>query len=147
MSRPVKVLTWEIEAIEYMARTGARLAEAATVVGQQIPSKEIEAIERRKGFQELLQETRNRYFIQLATSPTWKKDTAIGLLVADAQSLRDEGSYDKASECVFKAAKMAGWVGVEGQVNVFGELTQKDLDKIREDITRAKGNELSQRPN
>ena len=147
MARPTKVLTWEIEAAEYMGRTGSSLAEAATAVGVQVTSKELDSIERRKGFQELVREARNRHFIDLATSPTWKKDTAIGVLLADGQKLREDGSYDKASECVFKAAKMAGWVGIEGQVNVFGDLTQKDLDKIREDLTRVKTNGSEQRPN
>lgn len=119
-----------------MARTGSNLAEAATAVGVQIPSKDIETILRRKSFQELLQESRNRFFIKLATSPTWKKDSAIGMLLADAEKLRAEGSYDKAAECVFKVAKMSGWVGPESQVSVFGELSQRDLDAIRESVTK-----------
>lgn len=147
MSRPLKLETWQIEAAEYMARTGAGLPEAATAVGVQVPSVELDRLMRRKSFQDILLESKNRFFIGLATSPTWKKDTAIGMLLADAEVLRRDGSPDKASECVFKAAKMAGWVGVEGQVNVFGELTQKDLDKIREDLTRAKGNEGSKSVN
>lgn len=147
MGQPKKLEDWLIEAAEYMAATGSTLQVAATVLSKQIPSTEIAAILRRKSFQELLAEARNRFFIKTATSPTWKKDTAIGMLMSDAERLRAEGSYDKASECVFKAAKMAGWVGVEGQVNVFGELSQKDLDKIREDLTRVKSNVASQRPN
>jgi hypothetical protein len=147
MSRPLKIEDWQIEAAEYMARTGSTLQEAATAVGKQIPSSEIDNILRRKSFCQALAEAKNRFFIQLATSPTWKKDTAIGMLMADGEKLREQQSYDKAAECVFKAAKMAGWVGVEGQVNVFGELTQKDLDKIREDLTRVKSNVASQRPN
>jgi hypothetical protein len=136
MSRPLKIANWEIEAAEYMARTGATLQEAATACGQQIPSKDIDNILRRKSFGALLAEARNRYFIQLATSPTWKKDTAIGMLMADAEKLRLQQSYDKAAECVFKAAKMAGWVGPESQVSVFGELSQRDLDAIRESVTK-----------
>lgn len=129
-------MSWEIEVAEYMARTGSTIAEAATAAGVQVASTQLDAVERRKSFQELLREARNRYFIQLATSPTWKKDTAIGILIADGQKLREAGAFDKASECVFKAAKMAAWVGPESTVSVFGELSQRDLDAIRESVTK-----------
>lgn len=136
MARPFKVLTWEAEAAEYMARTGSTLAEAANAVGVQVPSKDIDSILRRKTFVQALWEARHRFFAQLAMSPNWKKDTAIGKLMSLAQKLEDEGSHDKAAECIFKAAKMAGWVGPESQVSVFGELSQRDLDAIRESVTK-----------
>src|SRR5271155_4728305 len=98
MSRPLKLENWEIEVAEYMARTGSTVAEAATACGKQISSKDLDTLLRRKSFQDLLAEAKNRFFIQLATSPTWKKDTAIGILIADSDKLRAMGSYDKASE-------------------------------------------------
>jgi hypothetical protein len=136
MARPQKNENWEIEAAGYMARTGASLAEAATALGIQIPSKDIDTILRRKAFNQLLWEARHRYFNELAKSPDWNKDTAIGKLMVLAQRLEDEGSHDKAAECIFKAAKMADWVGPDSQVSVFGELSQRDLDAIRESVAK-----------
>ena len=136
MARPEKIVNWEIEAAQYMARTGATLGEAATFLGVQIPSKDLDTILRRKSFNQLLWEARHRYFSELAKSPNWNKDTAIGKLMALAQRLEDEQSYDKAAECIFKAAKMADWVGPESQVSVFGELSQRDLDAIRDSVAK-----------
>lgn len=138
MGRPHKLADWEIDAAEYMARTGASLTEAATFLGVQIPSKDVDTILRRKSFHRLLWEAKHRYFNELASSPNFKKDTAIGSLMTLADKLSAEGSFDKAAEVIFKVSKLMGWVGIEGQVNVFGELSQADLDKIREDLTRAK---------
>lgn len=136
MGRPHKLADWEIDAAEYMARTGASLTEAATFLGVQIPSKDVDIILRRKSFHKLLWEARHRFFNELAKSPNWNKDTAIGKLMALAQKLEEDQSYDKAAEVIFKAAKMADWVGPESTVSVFGELSQRDLDAIRESVQK-----------
>jgi hypothetical protein len=48
--------------------------------------------------------------------------------------LEDEGKHDKAADSLFKAAKIAGFVGPESTVSVFGELSQKDLEALRDTI-------------
>jgi hypothetical protein len=114
-----------------MARTGVSLEEAATELGQAITSGECRNILRRKSFNRLLWENRHRYFNQLSQDPNFKKDSILGKLIYLAQKLEDEGAYDKAAEAVLKAAKVAGFVGPESTVSVFGELSQADLDAIR----------------
>lgn len=147
MARPEKIEDWCLEAVELMARSGCSLRQAAMEMGKAVTSEECDIILRRSSFNKLLWEARHRYFNDLASNPSFKKDTAIGKLLSLAQKLEDSEEFDKAAEVMFKVGKMAGWVGVEGQVNVFGELTQKDLDRIREDLTRAKLNDAGKRPN
>lgn len=134
MARPEKITNWEIEAVELMARTGLSLTQAVAEMGLDITSEECDNVLRRKSFNKLLWEHRHRYFNQLANDPNFKKDTIIGKLVSLAQKLEDRGDYDKAAEAILKAAKVAGFVGPESTVSVFGELSQADLDAIRRKV-------------
>jgi len=103
-------------------------------MGLDITSEECDRTLRRKSFNKLLWEHRHRYFNQLANDPHFKKDTIIGKLVSLAQKLEERGDYDKAAEAILKAAKVAGFVGPESTVSVFGELSQADLDSIRRKV-------------
>ena len=125
---------WHLQATELMARTGMSLQEAIGELDVDITSQECDALIRRKSFNRLLWEARHRYFNDLGQNPNLKKDTIIGKLVFLAQRLEDQGDYDKAAEAILKAAKVAGFVGPESTVSVFGELSQADLDGIRKKL-------------
>lgn len=131
---PEKIDNWNIAAAELMARTGMTLQQAVAELDIQLTSLECDAVIRRKSFNRLLWEARHRYFNDLSNNPNFKKDTIIGKLVYLAQRLEDEGAYDKAAEAILKAAKVAGFVGPESTVSVFGELSQADLDQIRKKL-------------
>src|SRR5690242_14126578 len=134
MSRPELEASWHAEAIEIMVRTGCSLKQAAIELGVEISREDCDILLRRRSFNRRLWEERHRYFGQLATSPNFKKETIIGKLLALAQKLEDEGEHAKASDSLFKAAKIAGFVGPESTVSVFGELSQRDLEAIRESV-------------
>lgn len=136
MSRPEKELDWHGEAIELMVRTGISLKAAAIELGQEVTSQEADVLLRRRSFNRRLWEERHRYFAQLGNSPNFKKETVIGKLLHLAQLLEDEGKADKAADSLFKAAKIAGFVGPDSTVSVFGELSAKDLDAIRETVAK-----------
>lgn len=134
MARLEKIDNWNIAAAEIMARTGMTLVEAVNELGLDITSQECDALVRRKSFNRLLWESRHRYFNALATDPNFKKDTVVGKLVSLSQRLEDQGEYDKAAEAILKAAKVAGFVGPESTISVFGELSQADLDTIKRKV-------------
>jgi hypothetical protein len=134
MGRQEKLENWLIEAAEVMARNGVSLHEAAGILGVTVESDYCDTVLKRKSFNRLLWESRHRYFNQLANDPNFKKDTIIGKLVSLAQKLEDQELYDKAAEALLKAAKVAGFVGPESTVSVFGELSQADLDAIRRKV-------------
>lgn len=136
MARPEKLEDWMHEAVLLMARTGCGLRQAATELEVPLTAEECANILRRSSFLRLLWEARHRYFSQLGSDPNFKKDTAIGKLLNLAQRLEEEGQHDKASEVLFKIAKMQGWVGPESTVNVFGDLSDKDLKAIRENLEK-----------
>lgn len=136
MSRPAseKNETWYAPLAELMAQTGMGIKEAAGRLGLDLSSETLELVIHRKGFNRLLWEHRHRYFNSLANNPDFKKDTVIGKLISLAQKLEDEGAYDKAAEALLKCSKVAGFVGPESTVSVFGELSQADLDAIRKKV-------------
>ena len=133
-NKEAKLEAWLLEAIEMMARTGMSLAEAAAELNIIKTPLECETILRRKSFHRMLRESRNRYNNERATDPNFKKDTIVGRLISLSQKLEDEGAFDKAAEAVLKAAKVAGFVGPESTVSVFGSLSQADLDAIRKKL-------------
>ena len=135
MGRPHKTEDWHFEAAKMMAETGCSLKQAVAELDQNVTTEECALLVRRAFFQKLLWEARHRYFAQLGSDPNYTKDTAIGKLIALAQKLEEEGAHDKAAEVIFKIAKMTGWVGPESTVSVFGELSQRDLDAIRQQVT------------
>lgn len=138
MARPFLVEDWLLEAIELMVVHGMSLKQAAMELGQELTSEAAQTILRRKSFNKLLWESRNRYFSTLALDPNFKKETTIGKLLSLAQKLEDEGDHSKAADSIFKAAKIAGFVGPEQTVSVFGELSAKDLQGIKEALEKEK---------
>lgn len=144
MSRPIKLEDWLLEAVPHMVRTGASLKQVATELNIPVTNEECNTIVRRASFINLLWEERHRYFASLASSPNFKKDTLVGKFLFLGQKLEEEGAHDKAAEVLFKAAKAMGWIGPESTVSVFGELSQRDLDAIREKV---KNDSITQKAN
>jgi hypothetical protein len=136
MGRPERLEDWLLEAANIMARMGVSLKQAATILKHEVTSDEANVILRRASFNRLLWEARHRYFQELGNDPHFNKNVSIGKLLDLSRKLEEEGEYDKASEVLFKIAKMSGWVGVEGQVNVFADLSQRDLDQIRDKVSK-----------
>lgn len=132
----IKLENWHLEAADLMARTGCSLKQAATDLNQLASVEDCNALLKRATFQRVLWEARHRFFSALGADPNFKKETAIGRLLSLAQKLEVEGKYDSAAEVVFKIAKMNGWTGPESTVNVFGELSQKDIDSIRKKLSK-----------
>lgn len=131
--------TWWQPAAELMAREGLALDEAATRLKIAITSQEARSTQRSKPFQRLLLTERNRHFREIASNREWSKQTAVGILLDCCERLRAEGEFDKAAEVILKAAKILGWVGETGNVQVFAGMTGRELDQIREKlIKRAK---------
>src|SRR6267378_2226148 len=132
----LKLDDWLFEAASLMAQTGCSLSKAVTDLGRIVSIDECNNILRRATFQRVLWEARHRFFSELGSNPNYKKETAIGKLLSLAEKLEVEGKFDSAAEVVFKIAKMNGWTGPESTVNVFGDLSQKDIDSIRKKLSK-----------
>jgi hypothetical protein len=134
MSRPIKSEEWHLPVAQLMARTGCGLKEACSELEIDVTGDECALLVRRASFIRLVWQERHRYFTDLARSPDFGQDTVVGKLLNLAQKLEDEGEIDKSAEVLLKLSKIRGWVGVENQVNILGDLTQGDLDRIRKTL-------------
>ena len=131
-----KTEDWHLDAVDLMARTGCSLSSAVTELGRIETIDNCNKLLKRSTFQRVLWEARHRFFSELGSNPNYKKETAIGKLLSLAEKLEMEGKFDSAAEVVFKVMKAQGWTGPENTVNVFGELSQKDIDNIRKKLSK-----------
>ncbi len=132
----LKLDDWLLEAASIMARTGCSLSSAVTELGRIESVENCNKILRRATFQRVLFEERHRWYSELGSSPNYKKETAIGKLLSLAEKLEVEGRFADAAEVTFKVMKAQGWTGPENTVNVFGDLSQKDIDSIRKKLSK-----------
>lgn len=135
--------SWWQSAAELMAREGLALDEAATRLKIAITSQEARSTQRSKPFQRLLLTERNRFFREIASNREWSKATAVGILLDCCERLRQEGEFDKAAEVILKAAKILGWVGETGNVQVFAGMTGRELEQVREKLVKRVKSETS----
>ncbi len=135
MARPIKLQDWELAAAALMARSGCSLKQAAVELGQEVTSEECRALFNRPSFQKELWTAKHKFNIDMARDPDFNQDSVVGKMLILATKLEEEGANDKAAEVLLKLCKIKGWTGPENAVNIFGELTQKDLDAIRETVT------------
>lgn len=136
MTKPYKLADWMMEAAQLMARSGLSLKQSVDELGIEVTSEECHSLINKVSFQKILWEARHRYFHEMGRDPNYTKDSAIGKLLALSQKLEESGEFDKAAEVVLKVAKINGWVGPDSTVSIFGELSQKDLDQIREKVAK-----------
>jgi hypothetical protein len=137
LSNRRKEENWFQRAAEVMVRESKTLAQA--VLELEIPditTREAANIERTKTFQRVLWSERHRFHKELANDPNRNKAAAIGQLQYVIQKLIEENKWDKAAEAILKMAKIEGWVGEQTQVNVFGSLSQDDINKLREEVRK-----------
>jgi hypothetical protein len=132
----LKLEDWQIEAIRLMVQSGKSLKASAAELQVIISVDEANQILRRTAFQKALQEEKHRYFNELGSNPNFRKETAIGRLLRNAEKLELNEKWADAAEVIYKICKMQGWTGPESTVNVFGELSQRDLDEIKEKLQK-----------
>jgi hypothetical protein len=140
VARPRKEeLPWFSKVCDLMVRNGVSLKEAAQDLELPLTTEELINIQRLRAFQSALWTARHRLNKELATDPGFTKESVIGEFLALGKMLREEGAYDKAAEVLFKLCKVMNWIGIEGQVNVFAGLSQKEYDILRGQLERAVG--------
>lgn len=132
-----KFESWFQKAAERMVRQGVSLP--AAVCDLEIPditSSEARAIESNPKFQKVLWAERHRFYAEIANDPARTKNAAIGQLVLIVEKLMGEGKLKDASEAILKLAKVQGWVGEAATVNVFGNLSDKELRDLEKSLAK-----------
>lgn len=145
VGRPKNAAVWYEKAAELMVRQGLHLRQAALEVGTAITQEETLRIGRTKEFQKVLWAERRKYYQELADNPERTKITALGRLELIIERLLEEGEWEKAAEVQLKSAKIAGWVGPEGNVTVFAGLSDKELQEVKRRVQEIRNRELAGR--
>jgi hypothetical protein len=119
---------------ERMVREGVSFRVAATEEGVNLTSIEAENIFRTKAFQKVLWEQRHKYAQEVANDPGATKVSAAGMMLIAIQKLLEEAQWDKAIAGIEKLAKLQGWMGIEGQVNVFAGLSEREYEQVKKKL-------------
>lgn len=125
---------WFERVAEKIVRESMGFRLAALEIGEELTVEEAETLQRRKEFQRVLTAERFKFYRELADDPGRTKQAALGRLEKIIEALLAEGEYDKAAEVQLKAARIAGWLGPESNVNVFATLTEQDFKNVREKL-------------
>jgi hypothetical protein len=93
-------------------------------------------LEESPAFQECFTKELYRFFKELGEDVDRNKGALVGEMLYCVRKLTEEGSYDKALEGLFKIARVEGHVGGESNVNVFANVTAKDIEEARKELSK-----------
>ena len=75
-----------------------------------------------------------RYYSEIESSPGRTKAAVLGMVTIAIQKLYDAGEWEKVIEACLKLSKMQGWVGQENEVNIFANISAKDIEEARKQL-------------
>jgi len=122
---------WFVQVAEEMVRNNSSLKVAALDLGIELDPAEAERLGRRKDFQEILRVERNKFHAAVANDPSRTKSVALGMMWMAAERLARDGEHEKAAATLERIAKVEGWAGNEGNVNIFSGLSARDIAEAR----------------
>lgn len=130
---------WFEKAADMMVRESKSLYAATNELDLGITSKECLAIAQNKTFQEVLRTRRNVFYKEIANDPSLSRNAVKGQLVLAITKMLEREQFDKAANAIMQLAKLEGWTSDGTNVNVFNELTAKDLTELRKKFTPVAG--------
>lgn len=141
--KPDPLEPWMEDAIQLMIRKDLTLRQAAQQLGHEVTAQEGDNIQGRLRFQDALEHARLAYYAEVGSNPRLTVDALIGKVYLLAERLASEREDGKATEALFRLAKIRGWIAGEGGeqpsiVDLLARvLTQSDLDGLKEQAKKA----------
>jgi hypothetical protein len=132
---PLYCPAWFVQAAEVMVRTQCSLKQAALEIGHPLDPDEADKVSRRRDFQEILRVEKNKFYQGIANDPTRTKSVIVGQMWFLADRLISEGEFEKAAGVLDKLAKLEGWAGNEGNINIFSGLSARDIQEAKDRLT------------
>lgn len=114
-----------------MVQQDISLFGATNILELGIRNSECENIVRTKRFQEVLRNERNKHYKELADDPSLTRRAAVGRLVFIIEKLIENEQFEKAGAIIMQLAKMENWINDATNVNVFNDLSARDLEALR----------------
>jgi hypothetical protein len=134
--KPEPLSPWMFDAIELIVRRILTLRQAAQQLGVDITPQEADNIQGRIRFQAELEEARLKYYQEIGSNPRLTRDAVIGYIFKLAERLATDREDAKATEALFRIAKVQGWTSGEDSKDkpVYGNLSQAEIDRLRAEI-------------
>lgn len=123
---------WFEKAADAIVREGKSLFQYTNEADLGLTSRECENTLRTKAFQEVLRTRRNIYYKEIAQDPSLSRAAVKGQLVLAINKMLEKEQFDKAANAIMQLAKLEGWTSDGTNVNVFNELTAKDITALRD---------------
>lgn len=128
--------SWWNKAAELMVRQNLRFLHATTVLGIEGGTDELKRVEASQEFQNLLWNERHKYYKEIAQDPNFTKDSLVGQMLTIIFAQMEENKWKDAGESILKLAKIQGYVGETGTVNIFGNLSEAQLKELEKDLDK-----------
>lgn len=122
---------WYEKAADAIVREGKTLFQYTNEKDLGLTRTECDNVVRTKAFMEILRTRRNVYYKEIANDPSLSRSAVKGQLVLAISKMIEIGQWDKVANAIMQLAKLEGWTSDGTNVNVFQDLTQKDIDKLR----------------
>jgi hypothetical protein len=141
--KPEPLAPWMEDAIQLMIRKDLTLRQAAQQLGHEMSVPEADNIQGRLRFQDALEEARLQYYAEIGSNPRLSKDALIGKVYLLSERLASDREDAKASEALFRLAKIQGWIAGEGAeqpspIELLARLlTDSDLEELKGQIQKA----------
>jgi len=128
---PAKESVWYTKVADLIVRQSVNIKQAALMEGIELDGEELQRIYKSRSFQRVLWQCRFDYYNEIASSPARGKAAILGLMTLAVQNLAAEGEWKEVLEGALKLAKVEGWTTGDQNVNVFANLTSKDIEEAR----------------
>lgn len=122
---------WYDKAADAIVREGLTLFAFTNREDLGLTVRECENILRTKLFQETLRTRRNIYYREIANDSSYSRNAAKGQMMVAITKMMENGQYDKAAAAIMQLAKLEGWTTDGTNVNIFQDLSQADIVKLR----------------
>jgi hypothetical protein len=123
---------WYADCADAMVREGIPMFQFTCRADLGLTHKECDSVVRSKAFQEIFRLRKNLYYKELANDPSLTKTAVEGMAILAITRLLEKGMDDKALNGIVQFAKIKGWTSDQASVNIFQDLSAKDLAALRE---------------
>ena len=129
---------WYQNAASLMVRTGKNLWQASVVLNLGLTVKQATEIEDDPEFMAVLRGERFKYYKEIYNDPNKGKAAVIGQMLDLATKLTKEKKHKEAVTALLGVAKVEGWLTDNTQIQVFGDVSAKDISSMKEKLEKAK---------
>jgi hypothetical protein len=125
---------WYEKAAVAIVRNNYSLFRWANENDKGLTQRDCENITRTKAWQDVMRAERNKFFKELANDPSRSRNVAVGQLLFAVQRLLEAEQFDKAVAALAQLFKVEGWANDQTSVNIFNDLSAKNLDDLRKKL-------------